>query len=421
MACAGCALATPAAELLEAPKFDPPDQTQCKIKKSQSKPLVVEWPSPDRMELETRAKSGTVVVAYSGCEMRLLAHCRAPGTYRFVAGTPKKDRIVIRNADELWAAIPMGAARFEGRLEKAGQLTVAMTIVGRYSAERPQVRRADLEGLCDGATHVVVGLTVGAFEFFAGAAAEVGGGVEVVGVGAGGRSVAKHETITSDGDPAACRGSREQGPPADCGALIRVEVLPIGASPTADPTCPEGSTWDGQACVRQDVQVRCPAGTHWDGSVCVGTAPPSADPVPAPAPPPPAPPPAQPPTAPTAGGQLTVLTDERIETKQKIRFAYNKATIKPESYALLDEVADILLQRPALYVEVQGHTDNAGSASYNKKLSQQRAEAVRKYLIGRGVDPSRISAAGYGEERPIDSNQTRTGRATNRRIEFHLR
>ncbi|RKX69963.1 hypothetical protein DRP53_06475, partial [candidate division WOR-3 bacterium] len=96
-----------------------------------------------------------------------------------------------------------------------------------------------------------------------------------------------------------------------------------------------------------------------------------------------------------------------------------KATIKPESYPILDEAAAILTSHPEIRVEIQGHTDSIGSDAYNLKLSNLRANAVRTYLIERhGIDPSRLVARGYGESRPIADNRTKEGRAQNRRVDF---
>jgi OOP family OmpA-OmpF porin len=113
-----------------------------------------------------------------------------------------------------------------------------------------------------------------------------------------------------------------------------------------------------------------------------------------------------------------VVTDTKIEIKQTVYFDTNKATIKPVSFGLLDEVALALKDNPTIKVEVQGHTDSQGSDRSNKKLSQRRAESVRAYIARKGVVKSRMTARGYGEDVPIVDNRTADGRAQNRRVEF---
>lgn len=124
------------------------------------------------------------------------------------------------------------------------------------------------------------------------------------------------------------------------------------------------------------------------------------------------PPPPPPPTR-------VEVTKEKLEIKEKVLFDTGKATIDQRSYSLLDEVADALKAHPEVKaVQVEGHTDNRGSAKLNKKLSQARAEAVRKYLIGKGIEANRLTAKGYGSSRPIADNKTAAGRDANRRVEF---
>ncbi len=99
-------------------------------------------------------------------------------------------------------------------------------------------------------------------------------------------------------------------------------------------------------------------------------------------------------------------------------FDFNKAILHPEALAKLDHVAEVLTQNPAVKVSVEGHTDSVGSARYNQKLSERRAQAVVKYLSSKGIDASRLSPAGYGKTRPAASNQTSEGRARNRRVDL---
>ncbi len=118
---------------------------------------------------------------------------------------PKRDSQSNRNEDELYASVPIGAARLEGKLEQFGELNVRMTMVGRWEAAKPEIRKSELQGAdCERATHVITGMTVGAFSFYAGAATESAGGAHVAGVGVGATSARGREELSQDGDPARC-------------------------------------------------------------------------------------------------------------------------------------------------------------------------------------------------------------------------
>ncbi len=103
-----------------------------------------------------------------------------------------------------------------------------------------------------------------------------------------------------------------------------------------------------------------------------------------------------------------------------VNFNFGKATLTQESYPILQNAVRILSENPHMKVEVQGYTDNVGSASYNQKLSLERAKTVKRYLTSNGIAPSRITTVGYGEKDPIGDNSTAEGRAQNRRIEFKV-
>ena len=103
-----------------------------------------------------------------------------------------------------------------------------------------------------------------------------------------------------------------------------------------------------------------------------------------------------------------------------IQFENGKATIKPNSYKILNDIAKIFIDNPTYMIEVQGHTDNVGKYEYNLDLSERRAQAVRTYLVNKGVPTERMTAHGYGPDRPIDDNKTKAGRAKNRRVEFNI-
>jgi outer membrane protein OmpA-like peptidoglycan-associated protein len=113
-----------------------------------------------------------------------------------------------------------------------------------------------------------------------------------------------------------------------------------------------------------------------------------------------------------------VVTQEKIELKQKIFFDTDKATIQPRSFSLLDEISSVLRGRSTMTVRIEGHTDSRGTRAHNLKLSQARADSVRQHLVGLGVEPSRMESRGYGPDQPIETNKTAAGREKNRRVEF---
>jgi OOP family OmpA-OmpF porin len=94
--------------------------------------------------------------------------------------------------------------------------------------------------------------------------------------------------------------------------------------------------------------------------------------------------------------------------------------LRPESYAELNRLADILVKYKNIRVEISGHTDNVGSDSYNQGLSQRRAQAVVDYILSRGVNLSQIVAVGYGESQPRADNSSKSGRQLNRRVEAKI-
>jgi len=104
---------------------------------------------------------------------------------------------------------------------------------------------------------------------------------------------------------------------------------------------------------------------------------------------------------------------------KNLEFDLGKATIRPTSYATLNKVAELLIEKN-FSLKLAGHTDNTGSRELNMRLSKERAESVKAYLVSQGANASRIEATGYGPDQPIASNKTADGRQQNRRVEFTL-
>jgi outer membrane protein OmpA-like peptidoglycan-associated protein len=134
------------------------------------------------------------------------------------------------------------------------------------------------------------------------------------------------------------------------------------------------------------------------------------EPTPEPEPPPPPPPP------PRAEAKA-----ERIELSETVQFETESAVLLDRSKTLLDDVARELADHPEIRkVQIEGHTDSQASNRHNLKLSKDRIASVRSYLIGKGVEPNRLSTKAFGETKPIASNKTEEGRAKNRRVEFRI-
>ena len=118
------------------------------------------------------------------------------------------------------------------------------------------------------------------------------------------------------------------------------------------------------------------------------------------------------------------ITEEQVSQlnayAKTILFNSGKATFKQETFAVLQSITAILKQYPSSKFSIEGHTDSDGKDAANQKLSEDRAGAVKNYLIENGIDASRLSSAGFGESKPIDSNKTAKGKANNRRVEVKL-
>jgi hypothetical protein len=222
---------------VRAPESAPPDPPsiaaaglpQCTIVPSQLRPLIVEWTGADRGSLELRLKSGPVVVRYEGCSLELLPECTPAGTYTYAGFTRKRDHVAILSSDDLFTQLPVGAARLEGTLARAGALQIDMTLVGQYRSDLRDPRTDQLTGRCDGATHMISAAQVGAFALYTSATREL--------AATGAQSVDGHEVLTADGVPAACEAASAADlvPPDGCAALLRIELTPIRAGTVEPP------------------------------------------------------------------------------------------------------------------------------------------------------------------------------------------
>lgn len=121
-------------------------------------------------------------------------------------------------------------------------------------------------------------------------------------------------------------------------------------------------------------------------------------------------------------------TVERVEDNlllvhfdSDVLFSVDSAVLSGSARGTLDEVANVFIEHPKTAIISQGHTDSTGSEEHNQDLSERRARAVANYLVGQGIDDSRITSLGYGEGHPVASNETESGRQANRRVDLLLK
>jgi outer membrane protein OmpA-like peptidoglycan-associated protein len=118
--------------------------------------------------------------------------------------------------------------------------------------------------------------------------------------------------------------------------------------------------------------------------------------------------------------ELDRATEGTIAVLQNIFFEVDKFDLQDKSRTELQKISRFLNDNPSIRVEISGHTDNVGAPAYNKQLSEKRAQSVFQYLVNTGIDPKRLITKGYGQERPVSSNETEEGKKVNRRIEFEI-
>ncbi len=215
---------------------------RCQVRTSEERPLIIEWDPSSRNDVEAQLKhEGVLVVRYDGCEMELLRECHAPGSYGYMAGTRQNESMHISTLDELYAKMPIGALGLEGELSHGRELRLDMSIVGKYGS-RDAVRHVQrFNGIdCHRATHVVVGLTAGAFEMASEQQSEEGVGVSTAVVSVGGSHARQERTLRRAGDRGSCdRASVEdREPPDGCGALLRLELVPVECAGGTGKDCP---------------------------------------------------------------------------------------------------------------------------------------------------------------------------------------
>ncbi len=224
--------------------------------KQSSAPMVVDWKPEHRADLEVRTKRGPALVRFDEKTFELMPDCNADGAYGYVGVTPKQEMVSFESRAELHTNLPFSAVSLEAKLAQSGALNVDLRMVGQRVLDRPTIARGELKGRCDGVTHFVQSLTVGAFKLSTSSAGSAKANAKVFTASAGAESTGSRETLQIDGDFAACDTADPTGSdaPAKCAAVLRIRIVPVNAPATEaakEPSCGDGMQWDGRACVTQ--------------------------------------------------------------------------------------------------------------------------------------------------------------------------
>ncbi len=268
-------------------------ETACTIPEDRTSPLVVDWKPHQRADLEVAMGGGLAVVAYTCSSLRLLPRCRVRGKYDYVGVTSKEEVLQLATADDVRAALPRSGATLGAELaadfERGATLDVAMVLVGKKQAPAARAKPSELEGECEGATHFVRSAALGAFATDTGTRGAVRSVAEIFGGGVSARSTSSLKQRSRDGALDACQKASpgDASPPAQCAALLRVELVelekpapprpapaPVAAAPAAPAPkaaaatrAPEnGKCWSGNpnacrvACEAGDARACCQYG-----------------------------------------------------------------------------------------------------------------------------------------------------------------
>jgi TPR repeat protein len=238
-----------------------------------AEPLIVDWESDQRADLEALTrKGGIAVVRYQKNAIKMLKDCSLEGGYGYVGVTPKEDIIRYDSMDEVAANLPgifaAGGAQLGAEMQKGSTIDIGWVIVGKKTADRPLAKRSELKGECEGATHFVRGATIGAFAVQSGERSKVSTVASLFGAGGSFKTGSSKLVGKKDGELASCKASSTEAPkpPEGCGALWKIELRPFDEPKKAATKDEKGSL------VKTDDIPECDSGFVWDGKKCASKA-----------------------------------------------------------------------------------------------------------------------------------------------------
>jgi hypothetical protein len=214
--------------------LDPTPLARCQVGGGAQNPLVTEWSASEKARLESLLGSQTVFVRFTGCELVLVDACRQAGVYGWTRTTLSTDTVEIRSEDELYAKLPIGAARLQGELRSSGRLAVQTRVAGQLRLES-NANQAPKSEACRSATHVVSAVSLGAFKLMRGESSSFGGEFGAGDVGLGGKNTETAQVLREAGSDVACANTGAEAAHPACASPLQLFLTPLAPGDSEPP------------------------------------------------------------------------------------------------------------------------------------------------------------------------------------------
>jgi hypothetical protein len=205
----------------------PDAESRCRAAALSESPLLTEWSSAEKANLQARLRAGGLAVEFTGCSMRPLTACTVRGSYRWQRTTLSSEGLEIHNQDELFTKLPLGAIALEGELARSGRLAVRTAVSGQYLLEGSTAADVPDYGDCANATHLLIGVSIGSFKLHSGGTLNAGASVTAGSLGGGMKTSSDESLLREAGDFDSCKAATDETPELNCSSPIQAFLAPL--------------------------------------------------------------------------------------------------------------------------------------------------------------------------------------------------